>query len=283
MPPESAANGSSHPWYLHPFVIANLQSQVVQLTAGFTSSHSIWRPIVLVGLLISSAYSIYRFPAYITINVWPARVLGSVSLGLPLHFFDRLILRRWAFGDGQPSPSAAVKQKLEGKRKKLDGSDGKQGEESTFTARRKFGQEVARSSRDAGKPWEVKNVPHFSTRDPNWVPSRPEFIARRLFLLLFCYYAQLFTIDAIAQYSDSVLLSDSHVPLLSRLGNVSVQEVYFRVVIIFVHWLWQYCYLQGFHALFSVIDIAFNPSNIPLWRPFFGDFVHSYTLRNFWG
>jgi len=101
--------------------------------------------------------------------------------------------------------------------------------------------------RDIGKPWEVKNVPSFSTRDPNRVPSRFEFIVRRALSVLICYYTQVLTIDAIVKYKDSISLSDSRIPLLSRLGNVSTKEVCFRVVIVFVHWLWQYCYMQGFY------------------------------------
>lgn len=279
----SATSARRPPWYFHPFVIAMLQNRAASLTAGFTLSHSIWRPIVLVCLLVCSALSIYWFPVYITTTAWPARVLGGTSLSIPLHFFDRLILRRWAFGDGQPGPHDPVKNKLEGKRTKQDGADGKGGNDSAFAARMGFGQNVTASVKDTGKPWEVKNIPPFSTRNPSWVPSQTEFICRKLLSLLFCYYTQLLTIDAIVKYKDSLLLLDERIPLLSRLGNISTQEAYFRVLIVFLHWLLQYCYMEGFHSLFSIISVSLDVSNIPVWRPFFGDFVHSYNLRNFWG
>jgi len=112
--PQQLCRASTHtvmsatnpPWYFHPFIIAILQNQAASLTAEFTSSHSVWRPLVLVCLLICSAFSIYWFPVYITTIAWPARVLGGMSLGIPLHFFDRLILRTWAFGDGNPGWNA---------------------------------------------------------------------------------------------------------------------------------------------------------------------------------
>jgi len=132
-----AATGASHlAWYFHPFDtpipghFANCRLHVVRL--DLASHHS----RVLANEL---CYTIYPFPAYLTTTAWPGRALGGMPLGVPTHFFDRLVLRRWAFGDGQPGPNSAIKKNLEGKRKKLDGTDGYQWNESTFLDRMAFG------------------------------------------------------------------------------------------------------------------------------------------------
>lgn len=281
-PPPSAMSpppSTSPPWCLHPFFLFVVGNQLTAWAAGHTTPQSPIRPAVLIFLLVLASYQFYWFPTYVDTISWPARAFGGTIFATPLVFFDRVILRGWAFGEGYPGPNDRLEKRKDVEGAELVGKDGK-GEE---LARWQFGQEVNSFARGIGTVWETKGTPHFSATDPTYVPSRVGFVCLRSLSVLACYVTHLFVVDALVRYKDSPYVSPSYVPFLSRLDSISLDEISFRAINIFLFWVWNYTMLQGFYALSSAISVSLNANDIELWRPLFGSPADSYTVRNFWG
>ena len=279
-----SSSTSGYPlWYLHPFILFNIGNQLTAWTAACTKPQATIRPVVLVILILLSCYSLYWYPTYVDTIAWPARCFGGAILLAPLAFFDRLMLRGWAYGDEFPGPNDQPRKLKGADGDNTDGTEGRAQEISPPRTRRAFGQEVNSFARGVGTAWEAKGIAHFSTTDPTYVPSQVEFVCRKSFSAVACYMIHLFIINALDKQKASPLLSSSYVPFLSRIGSVSMNEIYFRIVNTFLFWLWNYTMIEGFHAFFSVISVCLDANNIKQWRPFFGSPADSYTVRAFWG
>ena len=270
-------------WYLHPFILFLIGNELTAWTAGHTKPQSAVRPMILVVLILLSCYSFYWFPTYVNTIAWPARCFGGTIFLSPLTFFDRLMLRGWAYGDDYPGPNDQPKKLKGADSDKTNGTDGKAQKTPTHPTRRAFGQEVNSFSRGIGTAWEAKGIPPFSTTDPTYVPGQVEFACWKLFSAVACYVIHLFIIDTLDKYKESPLVTSSYIPFLSRIGSVSMNEIYFRTVNTFLFWLWNYVMMEGFHALFAAISACVNANSIKQWRPFFGSPADSYSVRAFWG
>ena len=271
------------PWYLHPFIVFNFENQLTAWTAAYTKPQSTIRPVVLVVLILLSGYSFYWFPKYVDTIAWPARCFGAAVLVAPLGFFDRLMLRGWAYGDEYPGPTDTPKKLKRAAGDEIDGTEGKAQKKSPPLTRMGFGQEVNSFTRGVGTAWEAKGIAHFSTTNPTYVPSQVEFVCRKAFSVVACYTIHLLIVNALDSWKATLLLSSSHVPILSRIGSVSMHEIYFRTVNTFLFWLWNYTMMEGFHAFFSILSACVDANNIKEWRPLFGSPADSYTVRAFWG
>jgi hypothetical protein len=247
----------------HPLILFLVENTVSTATAAYTGKHSILRPISFVICIAISWLAISTFHDYIQTTGWAGRTIAGAIFTVPNLVFDRLIVRNWNFEEDCLGP-------LEQKR-----------DDRTKQSRWEFGSQVSSSTRCVGSSKEAANIPHFSTQDPHYVPTRTTFLLRHFCLVISCYHLNTFAIDTQLRVNQT-LLSKSWITL-SQSRSISLEEVYTRVIITITYWTAQYCFLQLFYSVFAIIGAIFKPSELKLWRPFFGSIKTSYTIRNFWG
>lgn len=210
----------------------------------------------------------------------------------PLVFFDRLIIRQWAFHDRHEIFLAKFAAKT--KYKKDDDHDDAISDrvngarvpaaatKDTFESRVAFGQEVANSTRMVDTPWEAKNVAPFSTLDPSYVPSRASIVTQRLLITL----ASLVVRDMVMKVQMSIdpyYFAPSRVSFLTRLNEVSREEVAVRVIVGICSWVYIFCMAHIMLGIGAIVSACLKPNEIRKLRPAFGSVSDAYTLRGFWG
>ena len=131
-------------------------------------------------------------------------------------------------------------------------------------------------------PWEVKNLPFFSSGDPQWVPSPTVFVVWKLAIIVSCFMLHDYVIDARMALIHDLMLP-SKIPFLSRIGEITREEIWTRLVVGVSTWLIGYCLLQIMFSIPALIAVCFKPSNVAPWRPGFGSLLDAYTVRGFWG
>ncbi|KAI9651498.1 MAG: hypothetical protein M1831_004669 [Alyxoria varia] len=143
------------------------------------------------------------------------------------------------------------------------------------------------SFRHVDTDWEVKNVPPFSASDPSYVPSRQNFLPRKLFVLTLCYLV-IDGSDTLGKQSSAEetaqIFSASNVPLLmgSR-ENFSTERLAIRAGATFMFFL--NIFVSG-HFVYSSLAIASVSSGLSeprAWRPAFGALSDARSVRLFWG
>jgi hypothetical protein len=145
-----------------------------------------------------------------------------------------------------------------------------------------FGSEVSGLARGIGRFWQVKNVPLFANANPALVPTVGAFIFVQATSIVLCYFVNNLTVAATFRL-DPQLLRSEYIPLFKRRTNLTVSELWARIVASVGYWIVQYCNMQFFYSLFGLLGGMFSPNDIKLWRPLFGNPKDAYTLRNFWG
>jgi hypothetical protein len=274
---------SSPPWFLHPFFMYIFASQLVTQTAAYTSPSSGWRPVIFLFLLAIAAYSMYWLPYYLPSGYYQERTLAGAFVVVVLLYFDRLLLKKWAFGPGLLGPEDLPDGKPGIAYQKFIEARTNDPKLSESAARRAFGQLVPGTCRCTGTRWEVKNVPHFSEKDPGYIPSPTDFLLRGSISVALYYVVLKLIMDKLAEAKFSSLLTDDHVRLFSRIGSVSAEELLFRFTYTLLFWVGLRCSIQFYYTSASIISVAFNPDSVKTCRPIFGSITYSYTLRNFWG
>ncbi|KAM0801166.1 membrane bound O-acyl transferase family-domain-containing protein [Usnea florida] len=195
-------------------------------------------------------------------------------------YFDRLLYRKWAYEDRRAifgtAPVKGVKNDAHSSKTVADD------EEDTFSSRFSFGQKVSGTVRGEGTSWEVKDVPHFSSGDPQWIPSPIVFIVWRLAIIVSCFFLNEYVMDARLAVDHDLMLP-SHIPFLTRIGEITQHEVVARLIVGVCTWTSGYCLMQILFACPALIAVCFKPSAVALCRPAFGSIQDAYTVRGFWG
>jgi len=110
-------------------------------------------------------------------------------------------------------------------------------DEGTFGSRNAFGSDVSGLFRGVGTSFEIKDVPHFSKSDPQYVPSPAAFVAQKLFTVVAYYYVHEYAAVEPRFALNHDLLLPSRVPFFARLSGVSQEEVFIRVIVAVTCWL----------------------------------------------
>lgn len=266
----------------NPWVFLVASRPLFAYGAGFTSPNSIQRYAVFVVLCLYVGITLANFTAYIqSTGYWPSIIAGTI-VAQPISYFDRLICRKWAFENRQ-----AIFRTIPDRKAKDDtgrplkaataGHD-----EDSFGSRLAFGNEVGGTVRGPGTSWEVKKLPRFSSSDPQWVPSPLQFIMWKFAIIIGCSLLNDYVQNAREALNKDLLLP-SLVPFLTRLGDVSRDEIWTRVVVGLTSWAAAYSLLQVLFGIPALIGVCLKPSSVKEWRPAFGSPLDAYTMREFWG
>lgn len=126
-----------------------------------------------------------------------------------------------------------------------------------------------------------KELPPFSTEDPEYVPARGWFLLARCWN--FAWTSS--TLAILHNYPLNIELDDFESPknqLLRRLPDMSAREWVILFYTSSATWLMPYCLFTAAHSLVSVIAVAFGDAPMN-WRPLFGDVREAYTVQRFFG
>lgn len=192
--------------------------------------------------------------------------------------------RRSTYGDEREREVQGWEMQEKGKGKKL-----KMKTKNSIWARAKLGFLITTSFRFTGTPYEVKNVPHFSSRDPSYIPSRREFLRQKAITALTCYLIlnlfSLFSSDPAtnAAAAAAANYSPAMIPIFARLSQVSSQELIKRLITTLGAGFGAYCFQLGVHSFVAFLDVGLGMSEVRYWRPLFGSLKEAYTVRRFWG
>lgn len=267
----------TNPWI---FLIAS--RPLFAYGAGFTSPNSPQRYAVFAVLCLYVWLTLASFTAYIQSTSFLANLIAGAIFNMPLTYFDRLILRKWSFENRHTifatTPSESVQDDKQNSKEATVTANG----DDTVGARFAFGNEVGGTVRGLGTPWEIKGIPHFSNSDPQWIPSPFLFIIWKMAIMIGCFSLYHYAID-LRTPLDKDFFQPSRVPLIARIGNVTLEEIWARLVVNVTFWFGGYCVLQLLFNIPAVIAVCFNPNSIGEWRPAFGSILAAYTLRKFWG
>ena len=193
--------------------------------------------------------------------------LGTAILGTAFASLDKLFLSRWSLDAGGPEKY---------RRRPKPGS--KPAKQSNLT---RYTIDFLPNPRGIGRPWQVKNVPHFSSSDPHYIPSRTNFLTRTVVILVLC----VLTMDAITQNTptDPEIYSLELIPIFGRTKDFSIEELVFRMQSTVIFWLNSALNLE-MNVLFAALIAVGTGINSPQdWPPLFGSVKELYTIRKFWG
>lgn len=202
-------------------------------------------------------------------------LVTSLSANYALRYISLALISKWSFENRGP-PSSIL----------INGSRGDHGTSTesgpaSLRNRLQFGLRTTMYPRKIGTPYEVKNVPHFSSRDPKYAPSRSHYIIRSAISLLATW--MIIYLHSIYRPSDTDVLYDpGMVPLLTRYDQVTLDEILSRVKSTFLYWFIFYHKLNSFFGQLNLILGASGLSEVKFCRPVFGPALEAYSVRQFW-
>jgi hypothetical protein len=146
-------------------------------------------------------------------------------------------------------------------------------------------ENVSFNPRGIGMPWQIRNIPPFDRKNPNYVPTRFVFIFQRI-LIAFLFYAML---EAFGVVNTEIYLptlqdddySQEKESIVRRMGDVSMRELLIRAWLPMDHFFGSVCVFTYQHSLVSAIAVAFGDKP-QRWPPLLGDIREAYSLRRFW-
>lgn len=260
---------------LHPIVLILLSVFATVFTIGFTSSRSIFRPAILPLVCLASYLVILNCKERIT-NFSLASVVAGNGPTYLLAYLDLALLSKWTYDAKGPThkTSPIVPSKSSDKDQRFSRLAG-------MFDRLYFGLYTTLSPRHVGTPFEVKNVPSFSSRDPAREPSRQEFLTRSAITILICYsIIDLSSLGTGSPEENARLFAQSNVPLFNE---ISMEKVAIRIFSTLGLWLNINCFVRLGHSTLAFVFVGSNLSEVKMWRPPFGPLSKIYTVRNFWG
>lgn len=239
------------------------QQLMMIFALGYTRRDSILRlglflPVVMSCLL---GLSIYRqHPVTSSAILMIVVPLGAASQ--LLQYISLVLIRRWSFEDKEKLfPSSAPSQM------------------PTWLNRLKFGLYAAHSFRHCGTTYEVGGVAQFKD---NKVPTRAQFLLRTGAIVAVNFVVM----DFVAYFSgteENPAFAQSRVPLLSRLDEVTIAELFERMTIVTLLYASNIALLTIGIGVVSIISVATGLSEPFRWKPSFNyDHGFPYSVRRFW-
>ena len=271
------------PIFIAPSLIA-VEITGTALIIGFTSSSS--KLVRLFGLLLvitAATFAIRTTLRHVSITLWAGVFAGNASTYV-LRYVDLALLDQWTFDEGGPTRKRGSLKET----KKLDPVERKSNSGlaprcGTAGQRLRFGFDVTLNPRQLNTPYQVRNVPAWSSSDPKHVPSRGEFLWRTVINVSLSYLiVDLCSLGAQPE-RNPILFSSDKIGFFSRLETLGTAEVFLRVLASHILWLNIYCIFRVFHGCLSFLAVGSGISEVEDWAPPFGPLSEAYSIRRFWG
>ena len=253
------------------------------LILGFTSQHSLLRPLGFIPMLgcLQSALRIVQQQHHKDINTMCMSLLMAGTVCMVLQYLDAALLSRWTYETQGPTSAAGGQKHLRSATGIAQRKD--QTRFANTLSRLKFGWEEAFRARSTRTPWEVNHVPDFM-RGQSSIPTKRQFLGwntvQSLISLLFLDVIGLLGRDA---SMNSVNFAANRVPFFSRLPQVTTDEMITRLITSLMHWVAAIFLLQVLYDGFAILVIALNLGRVERWPPLFGRWTDCWSIRQYWG
>ncbi|KAH8586208.1 membrane bound O-acyl transferase family-domain-containing protein [Bisporella sp. PMI_857] len=258
-----------------------VQILITSLVISCTSPLSIIRfalfPVVAYlawNIVITSVENIY-YVSLLTL------VAGNNATFL-FRYVDLALLSRWSYPEDGPTGPAQIWVEARATNpigKRYGGIVRSTSKRSRFM----WGLGVTLSFRHSNSPFEVKNVPYFSTEDDAYVPSREKFLRNGVTYTLLAYAL----VDILGHAQDparnSIDYAPKYIPIFSRISEVSALELARRTAASLGLWPIMCCLFRVGYGGMSLVAVGLGQSEVKDWRPQYGSAAETYTLRKFWG
>ncbi len=265
-----------------PWIFVVVSGPIFAYGAGFTSANSPQRYVVFLILCLYVWTTLASFRTYVQgTGYWPG-IFAVWIFALPLTYFDRVIYRKWTFEDRHTIFSTTFDRDAKKDAQGPVGETATADTEDSIGSRFAFGNAVNGTVRGPGTPWEVKGLPQFSSSDPQWVPSPFQFIMWKVAILTGCFFLNDYMVK-LKSTQDRKMFQPSLVPFFTRIGEVTQEEVWTRLVVGVTTWTAAYCLLQVILGIPAIVGICLKPGSVQEWPPAFGPILEAYTVRGFWG
>ncbi|EFQ35402.1 tat pathway signal sequence [Colletotrichum graminicola] len=254
-----------------------LQHLLVILVLGYTRADSILRPALLPLLLILTLYTLPLNEA-----IQHPVVHGLVNfntVGVLFQYLDCACISRWSYSAGGPTSGAGGHRRLRPEPEHDNTANTTKGRGQVWS-RLGFGTSLVTTWRGAGTAWEVQYTPRFER-----VPSRRRFLVETVL----CLALELLILDALSlpkggtPEGNAVVFSWDRVRLLSRLWDVSSDELIVRLRAVLGFWVGTYFAIRAMHRVLAIVGVVTGLKDVHRWPPLFGPLGQTYTLRSFWG
>ena len=277
----------------NPTLLLVIQLLTTACTIGFTPSSSIGRLAVLPLLIFCVYYTITTSLQYVHRRPW-AGLVGGFSVTFLLQYVVVALLLKWDFEMQGPRAMSApflggkIRSKendvmTNGNSKRIDG--GVQRGDAVGKvpwSRLKFGIRVTTSFRWSGTRFEVKNVPRFSSKNREYVPSRRKFLLEGAFTIVSCYMILDLLNFANDPKASAIYFSSEMTPFFARLRDLTPEQLNIRTFTVLATGVGIYSTQLGIHSLVSLLDVGLGLSTVSSWRPMFGSLTEAYSIRKFW-
>ena len=263
----------------YPWTLLGAQLLVFALV-GFTKPSSPLRPFAVALLLALCILLEATVHERLDNRAWKC-IAATLAITIPLTAVANYIVDNVNFAAG--GPERGVVQNTSSNRVAA-AQDEK--EKSSISSRPQsskfwFAVEQVTSRRRIGTPWQVKNVPPFSSRDAGHVPSRSAFLLKTAASIFYCHL--IWYIGSTQQLPDAALVAIGKQPLISRFREVTKEEILFRTACTASSYVQIVATLKTFPHVFGFIAVASGLSEPAAWPPSFGALSELYSIRQFWG
>ncbi|KAF9884912.1 hypothetical protein FE257_000903 [Aspergillus nanangensis] len=254
-----------------------LQHALSTWVFGFTTADSIARPALLPLLFFLTLYTLPLNDAI------PHPVVHGLvnfnTVGVFFQYLDCACISRWSYSAGGPTSGRGGQRNLKSEPKHDNISKTTAGWEEVL-ARLQFGILLVTTWRAAGTPWEVRCTPRFAQ-----VPSRRRFLIQTVFYLVL----DLLILDALSLprggkiEENGLNFAWDRVRLLSRLQQISGDELMIRLKALLGFWVGTYYSIRAMHRILAIVGVITGTKDVHRWPAIFGPLSKTYTLRQFWG
>lgn len=271
---------------LHPFsVIFICEWVLTSVIISFTHPSSLFRPAALPFVILATWHVAKTCFQHISRKSLAGIVAGIAATYL-FRYLDLVVLSRWNYETSGPTNSSEPRN--QDVRENLvsgggDGGSSKNDLRGTVLDRLCFGMNVTLSPRHVNTPWQVKNVPCFSSGDPRYLPSRGIFLRHNAIVAVVCYVVLDIFSFGVPPESNTEPFGPQKVPFFARIQDVSMQELPIRLAASLFLYLNIYLGSRLAWSVMGIVAVGTGMSEISAWRPLFGRLADAYTVRRFWG
>lgn len=137
--------------------------------------------------------------------------------------------------------------------------------------------------RNVNTSWTTKGLPAFSRANPEHVPSKSEFMGKRISHILIMYLTLDATFAFLPAPNPEIDVPGYKQAVFSRMGDITLEEIIARPFTVLLPAFSIYGIFTIAYDIGSITMVLFGGSEPQNWPPLFGSFRDAYSLRRFWG
>lgn len=249
---------------VYPLLFFGLELGIIAYVVGFSSPSSLIRFAALPAVGLCASGIINTSEQFMRLH-W-ASLLSGCAVGFVLQYIELALLSRWSYDTHARAVLQCSKEEVQQRDDEYE--------------RISFGFLSTLSFRNVGTNNEVKNTPSFREDTP---PTRLAFVIKQILLTAVCVAVIVVSSAQPPPPNRLDLFAQSRVPLFSRIGVVSREELFIRVLSTSIYWTNMWAIMQGVTSLAASVVVSLRLSGTAAWKPLFGSPYAAYSLRGFWG